>query len=146
MIEKLRVVGAVIVDQGRAFIIRRSGDRRLFPGCWDIPGGHVENGETPAEALARELEEETGWKLRDVVAELGEQGWIGDDGAMRQELDFLVTVDGDLSCPRLEPDKHPQHRWVTPAELDCLLDGRQPGDDLIKRVVARGLGIATLVT
>ncbi|MDR3559807.1 MAG: NUDIX domain-containing protein [Candidatus Pacebacteria bacterium] len=29
-----------------------------FPGCWDVPGGHVEEGETPEDCIVREMEEE----------------------------------------------------------------------------------------
>lgn len=29
-----------------------------FPNCWDIPGGHVESGETPGQAIVREMKEE----------------------------------------------------------------------------------------
>lgn len=137
------VVGAVVVDHGCAFIIRRSASRRLFPDCWDVPGGHVEEGETLGEALARELEEETGWKLHAVLAELGEQSWVGDDGGHRVESDYLVSVDGDLEQPRLELDKHPEYRWVGPSELDRLLDGHLPNDDLIRRIVSRGLVAAS---
>lgn len=38
-----------------------------MPGIWDIVGGHLEE-ETPEEALAREVEEETGWRVREIVA------------------------------------------------------------------------------
>lgn len=58
------VVGAVILnEQGRAFLQKRSSERRLFPNCWDIIGGHVEPGETFYEGLRREIQEETGWNL-----------------------------------------------------------------------------------
>lgn len=61
------VVGAVICDSaGRIFVHRRAWDRALFPGCWDIVGGHVEPGEGLIGALAREVEEETGWTLAGV--------------------------------------------------------------------------------
>jgi 8-oxo-dGTP pyrophosphatase MutT (NUDIX family) len=140
--EARQVVGAVVVDNGRAFVIRRSPDRRLFPGCWDVPGGHVEPGETNAEALARELEEETGWKLTCIVAELGEHHWQGDDGVARVEVDYLVTVEGDLGNPTLELDKHPEHAWVGLSGLEQLVGGRQPWDDIVKRVVERGLRAA----
>ena len=132
----------MVVDNGRAFVIRRSPDRRLFPGCWDLPGGHVEPGETSLQALARELEEETGWKLARVVAELGEHRWEGDDGVERVEVDYLVSVDGDLAAPMLEHEKHPEHGWAGPSELDKLDEGRQPGDDIVKRVVERALRAA----
>jgi 8-oxo-dGTP pyrophosphatase MutT (NUDIX family) len=69
-------VGALIRDdQQRVYVQRRTAERRLLPGIWDIVGGHVEAGETPEQALAREVEEETGWnrtdgdrRLRDIVA------------------------------------------------------------------------------
>ena len=71
----LEVVGALIKDnRNRVYVHRRAVDRRLFPGIWDIVGGHVEPGESAQEALAREIGEETGWRLRrieGVVAHLG---------------------------------------------------------------------------
>jgi 8-oxo-dGTP pyrophosphatase MutT (NUDIX family) len=137
-----QVVGALVVDNGRAFVIRRSPDRQLFPGSWDVPGGHVEPGETNVSALARELEEETGWKLARIVAELGEHHWEGDNGVARVEVDYLVTVDGDLGKPRLELDKHPEHSWVGSSDLDQLAEGRRPWDDIVKLVVERGLRAA----
>jgi 8-oxo-dGTP diphosphatase len=82
-------VGAIIVDdEGRVFVHRRGYDRALFPGCWDIPGGHVEGEETPLETLAREVQEETGWRVAHVVAELGESVRTGDDGVVRREYDY----------------------------------------------------------
>jgi len=106
------VVGAVIVNRSRAFVHRRGYDRALFPGCWDIPGGHVHLGESPLDALRREVEEETGWRLRHVIADLGETNWIGSDGMPRREIDYLVEVDGDLEAPRLERPKHVEFAWV----------------------------------
>jgi 8-oxo-dGTP pyrophosphatase MutT (NUDIX family) len=50
------VVGALLVDpQGRVFVAGFS----KIPGHYAVPGGHVEYGETVAQALVRELEEET---------------------------------------------------------------------------------------
>ena len=45
---------------GRALLVHRAPGRRWYPDCWDLPGGHVEDGETQAEALRRELGEELG--------------------------------------------------------------------------------------
>ncbi len=51
------VVGALLVDsQGQVFVARFS----KIEGRYAIPGGHVEYGETAAQALVREMEEETG--------------------------------------------------------------------------------------
>ncbi len=51
-------VGAVVVDDERLLLVRR--DHSPAAGSWSIPGGHVEPGETLAEAVTRELREETG--------------------------------------------------------------------------------------
>ncbi len=138
-------VGAVIVnDEGRAFVHRRGPDRQLFPNCWDLPGGHVEEGETPLEALEREVLEETGWRVRRVVAELGEMSWVGNDGVRRLELDYLVEVDGDLTAPRLEWPKHVEFTWVRLDDLDLLMEDHTPPDADIRGLVARGLRAAEL--
>ena len=98
----LEVVGALIKDdRDRVYVHRRTADRRLFPGIWDIVGGHVEPGESAEEALAREIEEETGWRLRRIEGVAADWEWAV-DSVVRRETDYLVEVDGDLTAPRLE--------------------------------------------
>ncbi|MHB1488793.1 MAG: NUDIX domain-containing protein [Acidimicrobiales bacterium] len=63
------VVGAVIVEKGRAFVMRRSPGHPDFQGCGDIPGGHVKLGESLEEVLSRELVEQTGWTLAAIWSE-----------------------------------------------------------------------------
>ena len=41
-------------------LLQRAKHKKLWPGLYNAPGGHVEQGETPVEAAARELDEETG--------------------------------------------------------------------------------------
>ncbi|MGW0084309.1 NUDIX hydrolase [Streptomyces sp. NPDC003393] len=134
-------VGAVILSQdGRAFAQRRSPDRRLFPGVWDIVGGHVEAGETVLEALAREVAEETGWRLTHVVRFLGTTTWTGDDGGgLRHEADYLVEVDGDLGHPTLEWSKHSAYGWFNPGNLARLKENCRPGEFLIHDLIARAI-------
>ena len=55
-------VGGVIIDRGRAVLIRRGTEPLL--GQWSIPGGTLEIGETLQEGVARELLEETGLEVR----------------------------------------------------------------------------------
>ena len=47
-------------DTGRILLIKRADDSSVDPGCWDLPGGKLDYGETLAEALVREAREETG--------------------------------------------------------------------------------------
>ncbi len=135
----MRVAGALVVDdEGRIFFQRRSPHRRLFPNTWDIVGGHLEGDETVAEALAREVTEETGWQVSVVLGQVGEYAYRGDDGIDRIETDFLVRVDGDLSRPQLEEGKHTEFRWLSADELDILDEHRDLNNGLIRRIAEDG--------
>lgn len=132
------VVGALIADPaGRIYVQRRSEGRALFPGCWDIVGGHVEEGEGPLAALEREIAEETGWRLLETGPVVEVLDWSAGDGVRRREVDLLARVAGDLDHPYLEPEKHSEGRWLAPAEVDVLLERRKPDDRWVHQVVAR---------
>lgn len=134
-------VGALIRDASqRVYVHRRTASRRLFPGIWDVVGGHLEAGETPEEALAREVFEETGWTVRDVLAVVADWEWTY-EGRARRELDYLVTVDGDLSSPRLEEGKHDAGAWVGADDVELLMVGRTDGDRRLLEIVAHAVRV-----
>ena len=57
---RAQIVAAMVRDGDRLLLVHRSPSRRWYPDVWDVPGGHIEDGESPAVALARELREELG--------------------------------------------------------------------------------------
>jgi ADP-ribose pyrophosphatase YjhB (NUDIX family) len=57
-------VSVVIRRAGRVLLVRRA--RPPFAGRWSLPGGRIEPGESPAEAIVREVREETGLRVRTV--------------------------------------------------------------------------------
>ena len=55
-------VGGVLIENGRVLLIRRGAEP--LKGQWSIPGGTLETGETLEEGTRREMEEETGLRVR----------------------------------------------------------------------------------
>jgi 8-oxo-dGTP diphosphatase len=135
--------GALILRaDGRIFVQRRAATRKLFPDCWDIVGGHLEPGEDYPAALRREVFEETGWRVRAVLVDLGEVTYTGEDGLVRIERDYLIRVDGDPDAPRLAQHEHVDWRWIVADELAALVPGQRPGDVLARRLIEAGFAAA----
>lgn len=60
MIKKVEVAAAVIERPDGSFLLGRRPPNGIYAGWWEFPGGKVEAGETPHQALVRELQEELG--------------------------------------------------------------------------------------
>jgi 8-oxo-dGTP diphosphatase len=61
------VAAAVVIERGRVLLTQRKSGTHLA-GAWEFPGGKVESGEDPRDALRRELKEEVG--VRAAVGEI----------------------------------------------------------------------------
>ena len=113
MKKDIYVVGAVVVSGGNVLCVQRGPDGTL-PGFWEFPGGKIEVGETPQQALAREIYEE----LRCEV-EVGEEVTT-----TSHEYDFgvvhLTTFYCDLVTGVPELTEHSQLVWSDPASLRDL--------------------------
>ena len=108
-------VGAVIKDRsGRLLLIRRG--HEPGKGQWSIPGGRVEAGESDAEALAREIREETGLVVA-VGRLIGSVRRPAGDGREFDIRDYAATVTGGALVPGDDAD---DAAWAGPAELDGL--------------------------
>jgi ADP-ribose pyrophosphatase YjhB (NUDIX family) len=112
-------VGAVVVVGDRLLLVRRG--RRPAAGAWSVPGGRVEGGETLAEAVVRELAEETG--LEGVCGEL--VGWVEriDDESHYVIFDFRVTLLDDRQPTA--GDDAAEVDWIPLADVaeHSLVDG-----------------------
>jgi ADP-ribose pyrophosphatase YjhB (NUDIX family) len=85
-------------------------------GLWSIPGGRIEPGETDAEAVIREMIEETGLVV-DVGRLIGRVRRPGLNGAVIDIRDYAATVTGGALRAG---DDAADARWVAPADLRSL--------------------------
>lgn len=113
------VVGAAILRDGAVLAARRTAPPEAA-GRWEFPGGKVEPGESPEEALVREVGEELGCRI-EVTGWLPGTALVGDRHELR--VAFAVLVDGEPT-----PTEHDATRWVAEHELDELdwLDPDRP--------------------
>jgi 8-oxo-dGTP diphosphatase len=115
---RMPCVGAVIRDgAGRLLMILRGHDPGR--GLWSIPGGRIEPGETPEQAVVREVREETGLDVSCGpllgIAELsGRNGAITD---IRDYRAFLIPGSAEVATAG---DDAADVRWVSDAEFTAM--------------------------
>ena len=107
-------VGAVVVEHGRVLLVRRG--REPMKGHWSLPGGLVELGEALADAVVREVREETGLDVQPVeLVELLDR-IHRDNNQVRYHYviaDYLCRVTGGALAAGSDAD---DVRWVERAE------------------------------
>jgi ADP-ribose pyrophosphatase YjhB (NUDIX family) len=107
----VQCVGGVITDDsGRLLLILRGHDPGK--GLWSIPGGRVEPSESDAQAVVREMREETGLIVT-CGPLLGAVERPGLGGAVVDIRDYRAVVTGGELAPGDDADAA---RWVTAAE------------------------------
>ena len=134
-----RLAGRVLVidDAGRVLLLHGFDPARPDRPYWFTVGGGAKEGETLAEAAARELGEETG--LRASARQLGEPVWheiteFSYQGRRyRQEQDFFVlrVPAAEVSAGRLDDEEAAtvdDCRWWTAAELDAAAERFYPAE------------------
>ena len=106
------VVAAIIVRDGRIFATQRGYGE--WKDWWEFPGGKIEHGETPEDALKREIREELATEIEvDELLTTVEYDYPKFHLTMYCYLCTIIS--GDLSL--LE---HEDARWLALDELDCV--------------------------
>lgn len=108
-----RAVAALVQRRGRALAVRRP-PSGLLGGLWELPGGELDRGERPEEALARALRERVG-----IEAERCEAAGVVDHAFSHRRLELHVfRVDRPRGRVRLSG--YDAHRWLAPGSLGTL--------------------------
>lgn len=121
--DKIQKITAVIFlhKDGKLFLCKRSNSKTLFPGQFEVPGGHIEFGETLEEGLKREIREELGIEIN-----LGEIfnafAYLSyNNTAHSVEADYLATMKAPNQEIKLNPEDHTEYKWVTQKEAQEIL-------------------------
>jgi 8-oxo-dGTP diphosphatase len=110
---QIRVVGAMLQNDNGRYLITQRPPKASLPLLWEFPGGRVEEGETDAQALAREIREEMG-----VDVTVLEQAMHTHHEYPKYDIDFRVFRCrlADARAPIQHLRVH-DHRWVTLEEM-----------------------------
>ncbi|HEY7091913.1 MAG TPA: NUDIX hydrolase [Ktedonobacterales bacterium] len=111
---EVEISAGLLCRQGRFLLGKRSTRRKAYPGVWDLPGGHVEAGETVEQALVRELREELGvtptkWRKLAVLREPA----MGNEGADMLCFHLFLVTQWSGDPYNRQPDEHETIAWFT---------------------------------
>ena len=127
------VVGGALLRQGRVLAARRSAPAETA-GRWEFPGGKAEPGETPPQALVRELREELGIEARALERIPG--AW-----PVRADLELHIWTAELVAGTPAPLQDHSELRWLSAAELehvDWLDQDRFALPEVARRMTAAG--------
>ena len=109
----IHVVAAVIRDgEGRIFATQRG--YGPYKDGWEFPGGKIEPGETPEEALKREIREELDAEIG-VGESAGRIEYDYPEFHLSMDCFFCVLLSGTLALK-----EHEAAKWLRPEELDSV--------------------------
>lgn len=107
--KRIKVAAAIIEDNGRVFATQRGYGE--FKDWWEFPGGKIEEGETPEQALKREIREELDTDIK-VGSLFTAVEYDYPQFHLSMECFFCRVVSGNLTLK-----EHEAARWLAPGEL-----------------------------
>lgn len=108
----IRVVAAIIFNQGKVFATQRGYGE--FKDGWEFPGGKIEPGETPEEAIKREIKEELDTEI-EIVKFLDTVEYDYPKFHLSMDCFMCKVVSGDLVLK-----EHEAAKWLTKENLDSV--------------------------
>lgn len=126
-----RCAGAILVQGAAVLLCHRSPTREWFPDVWDIPGGHIEHGETSTTAIVRELDEELG-----IAASVsGEPFAVVESAELSLAMDVWLIDTWEGTPTNRAFDEHDRIAWFAPEEVAALALADESYRTLLARAV-----------
>lgn len=108
------VLTGILKDNDLFLVVKRNENDILFPGAWEFPGGHLEDGETIKQGLARELKEEIGFNddFEPIITHYTDEIKQKDGKMVHNiEIDFIIDVNKENLKIKLS-EEHSEYKWV----------------------------------
>ena len=104
------VLTGILKCKNKFLAVKRTLDDDMFPGAWEFPGGHLEEGETLKEGLKRELREEIGFDSDFDARIVGYDDKVKKD-TLHIEFNFLIEVNKKDIKVKLS-NEHIDYKWL----------------------------------
>ncbi len=104
----------ILRADGKILALRRSATDPHRPLGWDMPGGEVEFGEDLRESIRREVREESGIEVSDLVL-LTAIGYVSKKGEYRVSIGYRARVPQDTAV--LLSSEHDRYEWLSREEF-----------------------------
>ncbi len=104
----------IVNDKKELLLIKRQNDDAHSPGAWEIPGGRLELGEDPFEALKRETKEETNLDI-EILNPFKVHHFERDDGQMITMISFLCKPKSNSVALS---EEHTDYKWIELEKAD----------------------------
>ncbi len=130
--KQITIAIGIVEHEGRFLILRRLDINPMWNHKWEFPGGKIEFGETPEQACAREVKEETGLDIHDLeLLGLHTDYWHLPDKEIQVQLVIYraAYAGGDII---LDPNEDDEYKWVTLDEYLAMQDHLHPNINLVK--------------
>ena len=123
----------------KLFLPRRAKTKKFYPDVYELPGGHVDFGETFDDALRREVKEEFG-----MATNVGDPFYVFTydnhiKGSHSVEVIYFATFKDPLDKIKIDPEDHSEYLWLSEKELPRIygISGKDEDNDEI-RAMKRG--------
>jgi 8-oxo-dGTP diphosphatase len=106
-----------IKKDGKYLMLHRNPDKKIMPDVWMAPGGKIEKNEGLFECARREVQEETGLKIKNLRVKVIGNGYLQD---LDQEIFFHFVFADYAGGKVLKNPSDGELVWLTPAEIAKL--------------------------
>ena len=145
---KLHIVAVTAVirnEEGKFLVMKRAEHEVAAAGMYAFPGGKVEDNEAIEEALANEIEEETGLKMKPGKILLKDVSFVRPDGQTVKVLAYLCQTETTDNV--VISEDFSDYKWISRSDLNDMNHVGIEGElEHAERLLNAGIDLSTFMT